>query len=119
MKRDEELRVQQLLQLGRVMDAIGEIGDIARIEIAQPPPGMGPGVPGTWTRITGAVLRAEAQVIVYEKLGGPPIADITALLRECNQSPTKQELIVPKATQMLEMLKNFTGNVDWHLSVED
>jgi hypothetical protein len=102
---DHERQLQVFVQLGRLMELVGEVGEIARMEIAQEPPVMGYGVPGRWTRIPGITLRVEAALALYERLGGEPLPEMEQFARECRQGPIKPEQVVPKAGNALERLK--------------
>jgi hypothetical protein len=102
-----ELVLQRLAQLGRLEELLGEVADIARFEIANPPPSIGVGRPGSWTRITGAFARVEAAATLCERLEpGPGLVDaLTAAkimshhLRTPNIPPSQ---IVGDAMSMLD-----------------
>jgi len=103
----------QLLQLDKIMSLVGEAAEVARIEIGNPPPPIGPGQPGTWSRIPGVVSRTRAALVIYNKLGGPEFpTDIEGFLREANQLPIKPGVIVGKAETILSMLTNFTEGLE-------
>jgi hypothetical protein len=102
----------QLLQLHKIMELVGETGDIARVEIAQPPAAIGVGVPGTWTRITGFLDRVEAAIVIYERLGGPELpAAARQFARSARQLPTKPAQIVGESASVLHTITNFAENV--------
>jgi hypothetical protein len=103
---DAELVLQRLAQLGRVMELAGEAADMARADIANPPPPTGIGN-GTWTRVTGALARLEAAAVIYERLGGPQLPpEIKTFSIECRRMGTSPKLIVGEAMSVLEKLKH-------------
>jgi hypothetical protein len=95
-----ELVLQRLIQLGRVIELLGETADIARLEIASPPEKVR-GQIGTWTRITGALARVEAAVSTFERLGGPPLSDVREMSIRCRRMDTPPERVVGEAMAML------------------
>jgi hypothetical protein len=104
----------QVVQLGKLMELVGEVADVARIEIADPPEPIGVGQPGTWTRITGFAARIEAQATVYERIGGPPLpAAVGQFAREARTLPTRPKRLVGEAEGLLAMLTTFTQNADF------
>jgi hypothetical protein len=103
---DAEIVLQQLAQLGRVMELAGEAADLARADIANPPPPTGIGN-GTWTRVTGALVRLEAATVIYERLGAPQLPpEIKTFSIEGRRMGTRPELVVGEAMSMLEKLKH-------------
>lgn len=102
----------QLLQLNTIMQLCGEAADIARVEIAHPPESIGVGAPGTWTRITGALARMEAAIVIYERLGGPALpASARAFAIEARHLPTRTKAIVGEAEAVLATLTQFAENL--------
>lgn len=103
----------QLLQLHKIMELVGEAGDVARIEIAQPPERIGVGTPGTWTRTTGFLDRIEAATAIYERLGGPELpAAAKQFARNARQLPTRQTQIASESASVLQTLTSFAENLD-------
>lgn len=101
-------------QLARIMELVGEVADMARVEIEHPPERIGLGVPGTWTRTTGLLSRIDAQAAVYERLGGPPLpAVVRAFARTARQLPTNQKRMVGDAEGVLVALTSFVENTDF------
>jgi hypothetical protein len=103
-----ELVLERLSQLGRVEEMLGEIGDIARFEIAQPPPLIGAG-PGRWSRVTGALTRLEAAIGICERLGidGTVAAVLSEAKLMSNQRRgvgTPPTLVVSEAMMLLSRL---------------
>jgi hypothetical protein len=103
---DAELALQRLAHLGRILELVGEVADLARADIAEAPPPTGIGR-GTWTRVTGALARLEAAIVIYERLGGaalPP--EVRQFSIEYRGSGTAPELVVGEAMSVLEKLKH-------------
>lgn len=99
-----ELWLQRLTQLGRVNELLGETADIARIEIANPPAKVAGGL-GSWTRVTGALVRVEAALIILEQLGGPSLGDIKQMTIDLRRMNTRQELVVTETMGALDRIK--------------
>jgi hypothetical protein len=103
----------QLLQLDKIMSLVGEAAEVARIEIDNPPSPIGPGQPGTWSRISGVVSRTRAAVVIYDKLGGPELpAEVENFMREANQLPIRPTVIVGRAETVLSALTSFAEGLD-------
>ncbi len=103
----------QLLQLNTIMQLAGEAAEAARLEISNPPPPIGPGRPGTWSRIPGVASRMAAAVAIYDKLGGPELpAAVGGFIREAPQLPTKPSVVVGQAQTVLSILTNFAENIE-------
>jgi hypothetical protein len=101
------------LQLNTIMQLTGEAAEVARFEISNPPPPIGPGQPGTWSRIPGVALRMAAAVAIYDKLGGPALpAAVGSFIREVPQLPTKATVVVGQAQTVLSTLTNFAENIE-------
>jgi hypothetical protein len=77
-----ELWLQRLAQLGRLQDLLWEAGDVARMEISAAPPRI-EGQPGSWTRLTGVLLRVEAALVSLELLDGPELSKIRQMAGNC------------------------------------
>ncbi len=103
----------QLLRLDTIMQLVGEAAEVARLEISNPPPPIGPGRPGTWSRIPGVALRMAAAVAIYDKLGGPALpAEVGSFIREAPQLPIEPTVIVGQAQTVLSTLTNFAENIE-------
>ncbi len=96
-----ELFLQRLVQLGRITDVLGEVADVARIEQVQPPP-LIEGTPFRLTRTTGMLARLEAAVVIFESLGGPPLAKAEQLSKEGRRANTPPMRIVGDAMAALD-----------------
>lgn len=107
---ERDLWVQRLTQLGKVQDLVKETADIARDEIADPPPKIDGGI-GTWTRLTGALLRVEAALVILERLGGPTLPEMKRKVKEGRRMNTHPSQIVGDMMDILGRLLD--------LSVED
>ena len=79
-----DLWLQRLTRLGRLQDLLGEAADVGRAEIEAPPPRIH-GQPGTWTRVTGALLRVEAELSILQLLGCELPSDIRKTATECRR----------------------------------
>src|SRR5665647_3051360 len=104
-----ELVLQRLAQVGRVEELIGEVSDIARFEIEHPPLPI-EGQIGTWTRITCALARLEAAIVICERLGvAGGVADVLAEARkmsiEYRRVRTPPESVVGATMGMLDRMK--------------
>jgi hypothetical protein len=107
-------------QLARIMELVGQVADVARLEIEQPPEHIGVGQPGTWTRTTGLLSRVDAQAAVYDRLGGPPLPDaLRTFTRTARQLPTNQKRMVGEAEGILAMLTHFMESADFGTSKKD
>jgi hypothetical protein len=62
----------QLLMLAEIIKLVSRAGDIARLDIADPPPPTGIGN-GTWTRLPGVLAELQAMIAVYRQLAGPEL----------------------------------------------
>jgi hypothetical protein len=96
-----EMFLQRLVHLGRVTDLLGEVADVARIEQVQPPP-LIEGTPFKLTRTTGMLARLEATIVIFESLGGPPIAKAEQLSKEGRRANTPPMRIVGDAMSALD-----------------
>jgi hypothetical protein len=107
-------------QLARIMELVGELTDVARLEIENPPERIGVGQPGTWTRTTGLLSRIDAQAAVYERLGGPPLPDaLRDFTRGARQLPTNQRRMVGEAEGMLATLTHFMETANFGAADND
>lgn len=103
----------QLLQLNTIMQLAGEAAEAARFEISNPPPAIGPGQPGTWSRVPGVASRMAAAAVIYEKLGGPELpAAVGSFIREAPQLPINPTVVVGQAQTVLSTLINFAENIE-------
>jgi hypothetical protein len=108
----------QLQQLSCLIDLVGQAGDVARVEIEQPPQRVGVGVPGTWTRTTGLLSQIDGQIAIYDRLGGPPLPEkIRDFVRDAKRLPTKQGMIVGEAETVLDQLKHLAETGDFGKAV--
>ena len=96
-----DLILQRLAQLGRITDLLGELADIARTEQTNPPP-LIEGTPFKLTRTTGALVRLEAAVVIFQGLGGPPLAKVEQLSKEGRRANTPPMHIVGEAMAALD-----------------
>lgn len=96
-----ELFLQRLAHLGRITDLLGEVADVARIEQVQPPP-LIEGTPFRLTRTTGMLARLEAAIVIFESLGGPPLAKAEQLSKEGRRANTPPMQIVGDAMGALD-----------------
>jgi hypothetical protein len=93
-----------------VQDLFKETADIARYEVANPPPKIEGGI-GTWTRLTGALLRVEAALVILERLEGPSLPEIRQMTSDGRRMNTPPGRIVGEMMSALDRLL--------HLSEED
>jgi hypothetical protein len=117
-----ELVLQRLAQVGTIQELLGEVADIARIEIAHPPPPM-EGFPGTWTRVSGALARLEAAIAICERLGGGPaltgvLAEARNMSNDCRMQGTPPQRVVGEAMSAIEGM-TFVTETDESLVVPD
>lgn len=98
---DRELWLQRLAQLGKLQDLLWEAADIGRSEIANPPERIA-GQPGTWTRLTGVLLRIEAALVSLELLGGPALPKIKQMAANCRQPRIPPGKVVSETMSALE-----------------
>jgi len=107
-------------QLARIMELVGEVADVARLEIEHPPERIGVGQPGTWTRTTGLLTRIDAQAAGYDRFGGPPLPDaLRTFTRTARQLPTRQKRMVGEAEGILATLTHFMETTDFGASNKD
>jgi hypothetical protein len=105
--RSQQLGPQQLLQLERVADRIAEVADIARAELADPPPQM-QGLPFTWSRLPSAFALVEIATIIYERLGGPTLPQVKTFVGESKGANPSE--IVGNAMSTLTVLQGIAEN---------
>lgn len=96
-----EMFLQRLVHLGRITDLLGDVADVARIEQVQPPP-LIEGTPFKLTRTTGMLARLEAAIVIFESLGGPPLAQAEQLSKEGRRADTPPMRIVGDAMGALD-----------------
>ncbi len=100
----------QLLMLAEIIKLVSRAGDLARLDIANPPPATANGI-GTWTRVTGALIELEAMVAVYRQLGGPELpSNVEKFARDLRRMDTKPAQVVGESVSVLGLLQNFTEN---------
>ena len=106
---ERELWIQRLTQLGKLQDLLWEAADIARIEVSTPPERI-PGQPGSWTRLTGVLLRIEAALVSLELLDGPSLPEIKKVATECRQMHTHPGKVVSETMSALERTLHLAEN---------
>ncbi len=100
----------QLLMLAEIIKLVSRAGDLARLDIANPPPSTGIGN-GTWTRVTGALAELEAMIAVYRKLSGPELpSNAEQFARDFRRMGTKPEQVVGESMSVLSQLTNLAEN---------
>jgi len=100
----------QLLILADVIKLVSRAGDLARLDLANPPPPMPNGL-GTWTRVTGALIELEAMITVYRQLGGPELpSNVEKFARDLRRMDTKPEQVVGESVSVLGQLQNLAEN---------
>lgn len=107
-----ELVLQRLTQVGRVEELIGEVADIARFEIEHPPQRIA-GQIGTWSRVTGALARLEAAIVICQRLGvaggvGDVLAEARKMSIDYRRVGTPPQTVVGEAMGMLDRMKFIT-----------
>jgi len=102
-----DLWLQRLTQLGRVEELLGETADIARFEIASPPEKVASQF-GTWTRITGALARVEAALVILELLEGPSLPEIKQMTVDRRRMNTPPQQVVGDTMSALEALRHLS-----------
>jgi hypothetical protein len=96
----------QLLMLAEIIKLVSRAGDLARLDIANPPPPTGIGN-GTWTRVPGVLAELQAMIAVYRKLGGPELpASVEQFARDFRMD-TQPKQIAGDSMSVLEQLQNF------------
>jgi hypothetical protein len=106
---DDIIRTQ-LLMLAEIIKLVSRAGDLARVDIANPPPAATSGI-GTWTRVTGALIELEAIIAVYHQLGGPGLpSDVEKFSRDLRRIDTKPAQVVGESVSVLGVLQNFAEN---------
>jgi hypothetical protein len=101
----------QLLMLAEVIKLVSRAGDLARRDIATPPPPTGIGN-GTWTRVTGVLAELEAMIAVYRQLGGPELpSNVGQFARDFRRMGTKPEQVVGESVSILGTLQGFAENL--------
>jgi hypothetical protein len=100
----------QLLMLAEIIKLVSRAGDLARLDIANPPPAMANGI-GTWTRVTGVLIELQTMVAVYRQLGGPELpSNVEQFARELRRMNTKPAQVAGESGSVLEVLQGFTEN---------
>jgi hypothetical protein len=108
-QQGRDLWLQRLSRLGRLQDLLGEAADVGRAEIEVPPPRI-PGQPGTWTRVTGALLRVEAEVAILELLGCELPSDIRKTATECRRVGVEPGEVVSRTMSALQLVLHAAEN---------
>jgi hypothetical protein len=109
----DDVARSQLLQLAEIIKLVSKAGDIARMDIANPPPSTGIGN-GTWTRVTGVLTELEAMIAIYRQLGGPELpSSVETFAIDCRRMGTPATNVVGESMSILSELtglaQNFTG----------
>ncbi len=100
----------QLLMLAEIIKLVSRAGDLARLDIANPPPATANGI-GTWTRVTGALIELEAMIAVYRQLGGPELpSNVERFARDLRSAGTKPAQVAGESVSVLGLLQNFAEN---------
>jgi hypothetical protein len=100
----------QLLMLAEIIKLVSRAGDLARLDIANPPPPTANGI-GTWTRVTGALIELEAMVAVYRQLGGPELpSNVEKFARDLRRMDIKPAQVAGESASVLSLLQNFAEN---------
>jgi hypothetical protein len=96
-----DLFLQRLVHLARITDLLGDVADVARIEQVHPPP-LIEGTPFRMTRTTGMLVRLEAAIVIFESIGGPPLAKAEQLSKEGRRANTPPMRILGDAMAALD-----------------
>jgi hypothetical protein len=106
----DDATTTQLLMLAEIIKLVSRAGDLARLDIANPPPATAHGI-GYWTRVTGALIELEAIIAVYRQLGGPEIpSNVEKFACDLRRMDTKPEQVVGESVSVLGLLQNFAEN---------
>lgn len=106
---ERELWLQRLTQLGKVQDLLWEAADIGRSEIGSPPERI-EGQPGTWTRLTGVLLRIEAALVSLELLGGPALPEVRQMAANCRKPRIHPGQVVSETMSALDRTVHLSEN---------
>ncbi len=98
---ERELWLQRLTEVGKLQDLLWQASDIARHEVDNPPPRIA-GQTGTWTRLTGVLLRVEAALANLQQLGGPALPEIKQMASNGKQIGIHPGEVVSKTMSALE-----------------
>ena len=99
----------QLLMLAEIIKLASRAGDLARLDIANPPPPTGIGN-GTWTRVPGVLAELQAMIAVYRKLGGPELPSNAEQFARDFRMDTRPEQVAGDSMSVLGQLQNFAEN---------
>jgi hypothetical protein len=99
----------QLLMLAEIIKLVSRAGDLARLDIANPPPPTGIGN-GTWTRVPGVLAELQAMIAVYRQLAGPELPSNVEEFARDFRMDTKPEQVVGDSMSVLGLLQNFAEN---------
>jgi hypothetical protein len=106
---ERELWLERLRQLGKLQDLLWEAADVGRHEIEAPPQQIA-GQPGSWTRLTGVLLRLEAAVVSLELIDGPDLAKVRQMAIECRQIRTPPGKVVSETMSALQVTLHLAEN---------
>jgi len=99
---ERELWLQRLAQLAKLQDLLWEAADVGRLEISTPPERI-EGQVGTWTRLTGVLVRVEAALVSLEALGGPLLPEIRRMAIDCRQIGVHPGKVVSETMSALQI----------------
>ena len=106
----DDITRTQLLMLAEIIKLVSRAGDLARQDIASPPPATGIGN-GTYTRVTGALVELEAMVAVYRQLSGPELpSNVEKFSLDYRRMGTPPERVVGESVSVLGQLQNLAEN---------
>jgi hypothetical protein len=107
---DRDLVLQRHGALARVIDILGEISDIARREVHNPAPRMGPGVPGRWSPLPGMLIRLEVACSVLVSLGGPTLDTAIEMAQQDRNLSTRPHDVVRHAIDAMTEIDSLVRN---------
>jgi hypothetical protein len=100
----------QLLMLTEIVKLVSRAGDLARMDIANPPPATGIGN-GTWTRVTGVLAELEAMIAIYRQLGGPELpSNVEKFAVDCRCMGTLPANVIGESISALGQLQALAEN---------
>jgi len=99
----------QLLMLTEIIKLVSRAGDVARIDIANPPPPTGIGN-GTWTRVPGVLAELQAILAVYRQLAGPELPSSVDKFARDFRMNTQPQRVVGDSMGVLAQLLDFAEN---------
>lgn len=104
-----ELWLERLRQLGKLQDLLWEAADIGRFELDNPPRQIA-GQSGTWTRLTGVLLRVEAALVSLERLHGPALPEMRQMAVNCRHIGTPPGQVVSETMSALQVTLHLSEN---------